>query len=164
MGQGRLTLVVGSGMGEDAVYLAGLGFHVVAFDISATAIASARRRFPAAPVDFRVANLLEPPLEWRQHFSLVLECYTVQALPVRLRPTAVSRVSTFVAAGGRLLVLSAAREHGDEVEGPPWPLTRQEVESFVDHGLSPVRIEEFREPPDRHHWRAEFSRAPDPIG
>ena len=58
------TLVVGSGLGEDAAYLSGLGWGVIAFDISPTAIAAARHRFPATPVDFRVADVLDPPQEW----------------------------------------------------------------------------------------------------
>ena len=79
------TLVVGSGLGEDAAYLSRLGWGVIAFDISPTAIAAARHRFPATPVDFRVADVLDPPQEWTRHFGLVLESYTTQALPVRLR-------------------------------------------------------------------------------
>ena len=43
------TLVVGSGLGEDAAYLSRLGWGVIAFDISPTAIAAARHRFPATP-------------------------------------------------------------------------------------------------------------------
>ena len=36
---------------------------MIAFDISKSAIESARRRFPTSPVDFRVADLLNPPGE-----------------------------------------------------------------------------------------------------
>lgn len=35
-GEGRRALVVGAGLGRDAEFLAGLGFDVDAFDISAT--------------------------------------------------------------------------------------------------------------------------------
>ena len=101
------TLVVGSGLGEDAAYLSRLGWGVIAFDISPTAIAAARHRFPATPVDFRVADVLDPPQEWTRHFDLVLESYTTQALPVRLRPTVIKHVARFVAPGGTLLVLAA---------------------------------------------------------
>jgi SAM-dependent methyltransferase len=68
---GSRTLVVGSGLGDDAAYLAAQGYRVIAFDISHSAIEAARRRSPTSPVDFRVADLLNPPAEWREHFDLV---------------------------------------------------------------------------------------------
>ena len=151
------TLVVGSGLGEDAAYLSRLGWGVIAFDISPTAIAAARHRFPATPVDFRVADVLDPPQEWTRHFGLVLESYTTQALPVRLRPTVIKHVARFVAPGGTLLVLAATRDEGPPGAGPPWPLSRREIESYAAEGLRPVAIEELGTPPDTR-WRAEFTR------
>ena len=44
-GPGRRALVVGCGVSEDPVFLAGLGCTVTAFDVSPTAVAEARRRF-----------------------------------------------------------------------------------------------------------------------
>ena len=40
----------------------------------------------------------------------MLESYTTQALPVRLRPTVIKHVARFVAPGGTLLVLAAGRD------------------------------------------------------
>ncbi len=153
-----LTLVVGSGLGDDAAFLAAHGYRVIAFDISKSAIESARRRFPTSPVDFRVADLLNPPSEWRQHFDLVVETYTTQSLPLRLRPTVVLHVGRFVALGGKLLVLAVARDSDETVDGPPWPLSRADIESFAVEGLELVSLEEVREPPGTHHWRAVFTR------
>jgi SAM-dependent methyltransferase len=152
------TLVVGSGLGDDAAYLAAQGFGVIAFDISRSAIEAARRRFPRSPADFRVADLLNPPVEWRRHFDLVVETYTTQSLPVRLRPTVVLHVGRFVAPGGTLLVLAVARDLGEPMDGPPWPLSRADIESFAVEGLEMVSVEEIRDPPDTHRWRAVFTR------
>ena len=58
---GANALVIGCGLGEDAEYIAGLGFATTAFDIAPTAIAVARSRFPNSPVDYQVADLLAPP-------------------------------------------------------------------------------------------------------
>ena len=44
---GQQAVVVGCGLGEDAEFIAGLGYQTSAFDISPSAIAAARRRFPA---------------------------------------------------------------------------------------------------------------------
>jgi SAM-dependent methyltransferase len=153
-----LTLVVGSGLGDDAAFLAARGYRVIAFDISRSAIESARRRFPTSPVDFRVADLLNPPAEWSQHFDLVVETYTTQSLPVRLRPTVVLHVGRFVAPGGQLVVLAVARDVDEAVDGPPWPLSRADIESFAVEGLEVLSLEEIRDPPGTHHWRAIFSR------
>jgi SAM-dependent methyltransferase len=153
-----LTLVVGSGLGDDAAFLAAHGYRVIAFDISQSAIESARHRFPTSPVDFRVADLLNPPPEWRQHFDLVVETYTTQSLPVRLRPTVVLHVGRFVAPGGQLVVLAVARDGDGPIDGPPWPLSRSDIESFAVEGLEVLSLEEIRDPPGTHHWRAVFSR------
>ena len=153
-----LTLVVGSGLGDDAAFLAARGYRVIAFDISRSAIESARRRFPTSPVDFRIADLLNPPAEWRQHFDLVVETYTTQSLPVRLRPTVVLHVGRFVAPGGQMVVLAVARDGDEPIDGPPWPLSRADIESFAVEGLEVLSLEEIRDPPGTHHWRAVFSR------
>ncbi|HET9303874.1 MAG TPA: class I SAM-dependent methyltransferase [Propionibacteriaceae bacterium] len=153
-----LTLVVGSGLGDDAAFLAARGYRVIAFDISRSAIESARRRFPTSPVDFRIADLLNPPAEWRQHFDLVVETYTTQSLPVRLRLTVVLHVGRFVAPGGQLVVLAVARDGDEPIDGPPWPLSRADIESFAVEGLEVLSLEEIRDPPGTHHWRAVFSR------
>jgi SAM-dependent methyltransferase len=161
-GFGRRALVVGSGPGNDAERLAAHGFDTVAFDVSPTAVAAARRRFPDSPVDYRVADLLAPPAEWREAFDLVLEVMTVQSMPPAVRARATAGVTSFVAPGGRLLVITTARAsaapHGD---GPPWPLSRDEVDAFADGGaLAAVRIEERPNPerPEILRWRAEFRR------
>jgi SAM-dependent methyltransferase len=157
-GEERRALVVGCGLGRDSEYLAGLGFAVVAFDFSTTAIAAVRRRFPGSPVRYQVADLLDPPAGWRGAFDLVLESLTVQSLPRQLRPAAIARVRELVAPGGTLLVIAAVKgERPDPPEGP-WPLTRAEVRSFAADGLELVRLQDFRDP-DALRWRAEFRRA-----
>jgi SAM-dependent methyltransferase len=156
-GPAHRALVVGCGLGEDAAYLSRLGWGVTAFDVSPTAIAAARRRFPTVPADFRVADLLNPPEEWTGRFDLVLESLTTQSLPVRLRPTVTRHVRRFVAVGGTLLVLAAAEDEHSPA-GPPWPLTREEVTAFAGEGLRCVNIEELRTPPDVRRWRAQFER------
>jgi SAM-dependent methyltransferase len=127
--------VVGSALGDDPELVAGLGFDVVAFDVSRTAVTRAKARFPETRVDYRVADLLDAPEEWRHAFDLVVEAITVQSLPPDLHDQAIAAVVTFVAPGGELLVVSAQQESGEFPEGPPWPLSRAEVESFARDGL-----------------------------
>ena len=160
-GDGRRAMVVGCGMGRDSEYLSELGFATVAFDFSPTAITAVRRRFPDSPVDYRVADLLDPLAEWAGAFDLVVESLTVQSLPRQLRPAAITRVRELVAPGGTLLVIAAVKGPDEDPPDGPWPLTRAEVESFAAGDLDLVRLEDFRDP-DAHRWRAEFRRAGTP--
>jgi SAM-dependent methyltransferase len=161
-GRGRRAMVVGCGLGDDAEHVAALGFETVAFDIAPTAIGGARRRFPDSSVEYVVADLLDPPAEWRSAFHFVVESITVQALPDPPRPAATANVSSLVAPGGTLLVLAAAREQHEPANGPPWPLVRAEVEAFATGGVEAVRIEDLRGMPDpwERRWRAELRRPP----
>jgi SAM-dependent methyltransferase len=157
-GGGRRALVVGSGLGDDAEYVAGLGFRTVGFDISASAIRAARRRYPDSRVTYAVADLLAPPAGWHQAFDLVVESLTLQSLPDPPRRDAIAQVGQLVAPGGTLIINARARDEDDDPgDGPPWTLTRSEIDAIADSGLQPVRIEDIREP-DSRRWRAEFRR------
>ena len=163
-GEGRRALVVGCGVGHDAEYVAGLGFRTVAFDVAPAAIEAARRRVPNSNVEYVVADLLDPPAAWREAFDLVVESLTAQSLPDPPRRGAIAAIGRFVAPGGTLLVVAAARDDdGRPVEGPPWPLPRAEIDSFATGGLEAVRVEHLVAGSDRR-WRAELRRPPRRVG
>jgi SAM-dependent methyltransferase len=162
-GDGRSAVVVGCGLGDDAEYVASLGYDTTAFDIAPSAIRACQRRFPDSSVSYVVADLLQPPSDWSSGFDLVVESITVQSLPDPPRAQAIANVAALVAPGGTLLVISGAREEGEPAPAPPWPLTRAEVDSFAAGGrLRPVLVEDLMYPgePDSRRWRAEFA-APD---
>lgn len=154
-GNGRRALVIACGLGADSEYLAELGFHTDAFDISETAIRTVHERYPDSAVRYRVADMFDPPAEWTHAFELVVEIFTVQALPRRMRQESIQAVRNFVAPGGTLLVIAAKQADGADLdEGPPWPLTRSDMESFAGNGLSMVSLEEL---PDGIEWQAELT-------
>lgn len=160
-GAGRSALVVGCGFGRDAEYLAELGFDTVAFDISAPAVATARQRHPDSAVRYAVADLLDPPADWLEAYDLVMESMNIQALSEPVRGQAIARVGRLVAPGGTLLIISAGRSEDDEPgDGPPWPLTRAEIDAFANGDLRPETVEYLSDPqqPGVHRWRAEFRR------
>lgn len=154
-GDGREALVVGCGYGADAELLQRLGFRTTAFDFAATAIAGARQKHPASDVVYLVADVLDLPKDWEDRFDLVVESLTVQSMPPGQHSLATRRIGALVAPGGTLLVLATTREDGSEVTGPPWPLTRAEVEAFAGDGLEMRTIERIE---DGTWWRAEVSR------
>lgn len=154
------AVVIGCGLGDDAEYLAALGYEVTAFDVAPTAVTAARRRFPASPVDYRVADLLDLPDGWAGAFDFVLEIYTVQVLQGEARKAAIANTASLVAPGGTLLVLARARDEADDPGQMPWPLTRAEVDAFAAGDLAPVSVEDFvdgEDPPVRR-WIAELRR------
>jgi ubiquinone/menaquinone biosynthesis C-methylase UbiE len=139
--QGR-ALVVGSGLGDDAEALAARGLDVTAFDIAPTAIDWSRRRFPASPVDYRVANLFELPAEWEGAFDFVFEAFTLQALPLDLRPAAATAIAGTLAPGGTALVIARGRDEDEPLGELPWPLTRTEL-LHLFAGLEQVQLEDY---------------------
>ncbi|MFC8734547.1 class I SAM-dependent methyltransferase [Luteimicrobium sp. NPDC057192] len=159
-GEGRgSAVVVGCGLGADAELLAGLGYEATAFDISPTAVAAARERHPGSAVTYTVGDLLDLPADWVASFDLVVEIFTVQAVNRSVRGQLTAGVRSLVAPGGTLLAVQAIALPGDD-DGPPWPLTRDEIEAFGRRGLSAVRIEELAGSGGGGNglWRAEFRR------
>lgn len=162
-GTGKSALVVGAGTGWDAEFVADHGYDTIAFDISPTAVETAKRAHPDSEVSYEVADLLNPPAEWHRAFDLVVEIYTVQALPIALQPAATKQVGELVRAGGTLLVIAVARDDNtpdDSIEGPPWPLTRASIEAFAQDDLRLIQLDSSPSPldPTIHRWRAEYLR------
>jgi SAM-dependent methyltransferase len=154
-GGGREALVVGCGYGADAEFLASLGFRTTGFDFAPTAIAGARRRYPASEVNYLVADVLDLPREWQGMFDLVVESLTVQSMPPEQHSIAARNIAALVAPEGTLLVLATPREEHSEVKGPPWPLTRAELDLFTNGDLVMHRLERIE---SGAWWRAELSR------
>lgn len=157
---GLRALVIGCGLGDDAEELDRRGCRTTAFDISPTAIEWCRRRFPKSRVSYAVADLLDTPPSWKAGFDLVVESYTLQALPSGIRPRALAQTASLVAPGGRLLVITRGRDEGDPEGELPWPLTRRELDALLELGLAPVRFEDYVDPEDPpvRRLRAEYRR------
>ncbi|MGH3646899.1 MAG: class I SAM-dependent methyltransferase [Micromonosporaceae bacterium] len=159
-GEGRTAVVVGCGYGRDAEYVARQGFQTTAFDISPSAVRAAAERHAGSPVRYATADLLALPEDWRGAYQLVVESMTVQSMPRTVRPAAIEGVTRLVAPGGTLLVVAAAGipDH----DGPPWPLTRAEIDAFAAGELKAVHIEEVfdADEPGVSRWLAELHRPP----
>lgn len=144
------ALVVGSGLGDDAEALSERGWNVAAFDISENALSWTRERFPDSRVDYRVANVFDLPATWRRAFDLVVEVYTVQALPVTRRQATIAAIADTVAPGGELVAIAMTRNVHVPFRGIPWPLTEAELASFEQYGLTEVeRVVQDTPTPER---------------
>ena len=136
--QNLRILVVGCGLGDDAEYLAKLGAKVTAFDLSQTAIDWCRHRFPTSQVSYQAVDLFAAPAEWKLSFDLVIEIYTIQALPANIRPNAIDCIGNFVAPNGKLFVVCRGRDPEDACDNLPFPLTKAELNRFTDGGLNQI--------------------------
>ena len=135
----KTAVVVGCGLGHDAEFLAGMGLDVTAFDVSPTAIEWAKKLHPGSPVRYEVQDLFAMPEAMRSRFDLVVEIYTLQALPFAVRGAAATAIRDLVAPGGTLFVYTRLRDDGPEApqlveaeSGPPWPLGRRELDRITE--------------------------------
>lgn len=157
------AVTVGCGLGDDAEELARRGFDVTAFDVSPTAIDWCRKRFPNSKVNYAVADLLNPPDDWRRRFDFVHETYTLQALPLEFRPRATHSVADFIAPGGHALIICRARDNDTPPAGPPWPLSREDLDQFIrNEHLIQTSFEDYQDasddPPTRR-FRVAYRRS-----
>jgi 2-polyprenyl-3-methyl-5-hydroxy-6-metoxy-1,4-benzoquinol methylase len=127
--QGK-ALVIGCGLGDDAMALAEAGYDVTAIDVSQTALDLAKERFPDANITFKKQDIFEYDVQ----FDFVFEAFTIQSLPVAFREKMIKAVANTVAKGAKLLLVAHKRE--EEFEGPPWPLEQHEVDRFKKEGLT----------------------------
>jgi len=151
------AVVVGCGLGDDAEELSRRGYDIVAFDVSPTAIEWARQRFPDTAVSYRVADLFALPQSLEAGFDFVFEAYTIQALPAPVRDVAVAAVASLVAPGGELLAVMRGGEPEEQHEGPPWPVTKAELEGYARAGLLLDTFEEFLDGVIKR-WRVHYLR------
>ena len=160
---GRRAVVVGAGLGADAELLAARGYATVAFDLAPSAVELARSRHPGTTVDYRVADLLDLPADLVGGFDLVVDVFTVQALPRTLRGRAVGGVRSLLAPGADLLAVQFVLPEGADPDvGPPWLLTRDEAESFASGEVEQVSLSQGPHPlrPDGPRtWVGHFHRA-----
>ena len=140
LGINKLALVIGCGMGDDAIELEKRGFQVTAFDVSDTAIKFCKERFPQTTVNFVQADLLKNQAQWYKKFDFVLEIYTLQALPPKYEKELIQKIAEFLAPDGQLLVVAEVSKKERTFEnGPPWLLTPQHIDAFISCGLSVTR-------------------------
>lgn len=129
------ALVIGCGLGDDAKALELAGYDVTAIDVSQTALDLAKERFSGSNIKFIKQDIFE----YEEQFDFVFEALTVQSLPIAFREKMIKAVAGTVAENGRLLLVAHKREAMRQ--GPPWPLTKEEVDLFKGHGLTELSFE-----------------------
>ncbi|MCU0552808.1 MAG: class I SAM-dependent methyltransferase [Leptolyngbya sp. Prado105] len=148
---GKRAIVIGCGLGDDAEELAKRGLQVTAIDISESAIAWCKKRFPDSLVNYQTADLFNLTFG---KFDFVLEAYTIQAMPPALRAQALPKIAQLVA--GQLLVITRGREPEQSLTTVPFPLTKMELSGFTQAGLQEVEFEDLNEPETVRRWIVQY--------
>ena len=136
--KGKRALVIGCGLGDDAVVLAKKGYETDAIDISSTAIEMAKERFGESGVHFSVQDIFALSKDFNEAYDFVYEGLTIQSLPREQRKLVVDIISGLVTKGGKLFVYAHGQKDEDDYGGPPWPLYSHEFDLFLDKGFKAV--------------------------
>ena len=117
------ALVIGCGLGDDAVGLENIGFNVTAFDISEHCVDWCKERFPNSKVEWLVADILDPKQEWYGNFDLIVEIHILQAIPDGgIREKAAEQMPKLLADNGKMLCIGRLDDGRQTIQPPPWPL------------------------------------------
>jgi SAM-dependent methyltransferase len=113
--QGARVLDLGSGVGKNALYLAGQGSDVVAVELSQTAhrVAQERARELKLTVDFRLGNIGAPYPFPDESFDLILDIMSSNSLSEQERAVYVRESHRVLKPGGHLIVRGLCRD-GDK--------------------------------------------------
>jgi SAM-dependent methyltransferase len=166
--EGKLAgdvLDAGCGSGENALYVASLGFSVVGFDVAETALAMAREKARERGVDaeFVVADALQLERLGRR-FETVLDCGLFHTFTPAKQAQYASSLASATAAGGTVYVLCFSDEGTDQ---GPHPVSKAQLqEAFTSgNGWQLVCIESERVRTRYHDesgapaWLATISRS-----
>jgi SAM-dependent methyltransferase len=150
------VLDVGCGTGKSLLWLAARGFDCVGVDVSATAIAEAKRREEAAARSTRGEHAHAPSCTWlegrfpgdygsgyfgKERFGLVMERGFLQHLTGRREHEAVlEEIARILTSDGIFYSLIAKREGGVGMGGPPKWSEREVRKAIGEH----FRIRELR--------------------
>lgn len=137
----KKALVIGCGLGDDALILEKHGYEVEGIDISPSAIALAKKRHPDSKVDFHVGDIYNMPESSVGKYDFVYEGLTIQSLPPADREKLVGIIVSLVAHEGELLVYANTQDDADNYGGPPWPLYEDEFMLFEKEGLEKIHVQ-----------------------
>ena len=94
-------------------------------------------------IPFETADLFQPFRGWLGAFDFVLEVYTIQPLPLEIRPKVIDSIAVFVGEKGKLVVVTRGREDDEEPVELPWALSRKDLSRFEANGLRQTNFEEM---------------------
>lgn len=161
---GASAVVVGCGLGDDVVELAGRGFEASGFDGSSSAVAWAHSRNPTHIERIVQADLFTSPIARRA--DLVVEIDTLSALPRALWPAAVERICEWSRPRGTVLLIERAKQPESSLEMPPFGMDADELRGLMEArgwsatgAIESLACDCAAAEGGTHEWRAAFRRS-----
>ena len=142
LGEGK-AIVIGCGLGDDALALEEAGFDVTAIDISETAIKWCQERYDYTNINFFVQDIFNLPADMLEQYDFIFESRTIQSLPLIHRDKIISCISSLMAPKAKALVIANGKQEGEKFEGPPWPLEYNELRLFENYGCKELEFSIF---------------------
>ena len=134
------ALIIGCGLGDDAIGLESIGFDVTAFDISEHCIEWCKERFPNSAVEWLVGDILDPNEEWYENFDLIVEIHILQAIPDGgIRERAAEQMPKLLTENGIMFCIGRLDDGHQTIHPPPWPLK----ESWLKDSFAMLESMEF---------------------
>ena len=134
------VLIIGCGLGDDAIGLESIGFSVTAFDISEQCIEWCKDRFPNSKVEWCVGDILHPNPEWYENFDLIVEIHILQAIPDGgIRERAAEQMPKLLRKNGIMLCIGRLDNGHQTIQPPPWPLK----EAWLRESFAMLTLMEF---------------------
>ena len=138
------ALVIGCGLGDDAHALEVAGYDVVAIDVSEVALELAQKRSTDSSIKYEKQDIFDMPEKYNGYFDFVFEAFTIQSLPREFRGKMIKAISKTLAPNAKILVV--ANKQTKLFDGPPWPLTQEEINLFkTAQGLKELSFETCEE-------------------
>ena len=135
----KKALVIGCGLGDDSEFLAQYKANVTAFDIAPSSIEWCKKRFNNSSVNYLVADLLNLDNSWKNSLDIIFESRTIQALPITIRKEVIEAIATLLKAKGTLLIVTRLLDKEDTIDGPPWPVSEEELSQFSEYGYQEMK-------------------------
>lgn len=134
------VLVPGCGLGYDVREIASRGAEVVGLDISLTAIAKAAAVPHVRNEQYLVGDLFEAPPDFLNAFDWVCEHTCFCAIDPEFRIRYARSVFDALKPGGRFLAIFYMNPDVEPGEtGPPFGVTRQELDTLFNRGFTLLR-------------------------
>ncbi|MGK0176945.1 MAG: SAM-dependent methyltransferase [Lentimonas sp.] len=127
--EGRV-LVPGCGAGYDVRLLAEQGASVLGLDIAPLALEKARSVPTASYENYALADFLNLPKNYHDQFDAVVEHTCLCALDPADREAYVRSAQQALKPGGRFLAVFFRAVSDDTREGPPHPISSDEIEAL----------------------------------
>jgi len=137
------AIVIGCGLGDDAVAMDDAGFDVTAIDISETAIKWCQEKYDYTNVNFQVQDIFALPDEMLGQYDFIFESRTIQSLPLEYRDKIIGAIASLLSPHGKLLAIADGKNEGEKYKGPPWPLERNELRLFENYDLNELEFSIF---------------------